>query len=47
MLLRYVNHFVKMRCAFIENVTICEPVYVLDAAFVNSIMGEASYFGIM
>ena len=23
-----------MRCAFIENVTICEPVYDLDAAFV-------------
>ena len=32
-----------MRCAFIENVTICEPVYVLDAAFINHISNAISH----
>ena len=31
-----------MRCAFIENVTICELVNVLDAAFVNHISNAIS-----
>ena len=32
-----------MRCAFIENVTICEPVYVLDASFINHISNAISH----